>query len=456
MAHNMAFVQWGVTTMGLLDTILANHGQPQIISENHNTGSINWVKGMSDPGEMIACGAYQELCRMAGEEDEAYQNRIVLLLQQLPEDHRNRIIESCKTAALRRASLEVTNGKINLVVAGKAPWHGLGVNVRDAMSAAQALQLSGTGWQVNKEQLFYVDAQGVNQPATDAFAIVRQDTGRALGTVGKRYKAIQNAEATEFLDSVIGEFGARYESAGALYAGEKVWFLVHMPKQSFTINGGDKQEPYAIFTNCHDGTGAAYCFPTVERVVCANTFRTATKERHKGLSIRHTGNIKDKIASARTALGLAVKGFETYREQAESLYNKPLAIKNYANDVLDACLEITLADAAKGADVLAAALKVTDAERDLAKKSFEKKIERRGEVLDDILSRYESERCGIGSIRGTAWAAFNAVTEHADHAKIGKQASDPVVRQSRRFESAITGDSDNMKQTAFQLALSAN
>jgi hypothetical protein len=39
----------------------------------------------------------------------------------------------------------------------------------------------------------------------------------------------------------------------------------------------------------------------------------------------------------------------------------------------------------------------------LARKSFERKIERRGEILQDMLERYESERCGLNGQRGTAW-----------------------------------------------------
>jgi hypothetical protein len=74
--------------------------------------------------------------------------------------------------------------------------------------------------------------------AADAYAMVRKDTGGHLGTVGKRYSAIQNAQAFDFLDGVLGEFGARYETAGSLYGGQKVWMLAHMPKQAFQLQAG--------------------------------------------------------------------------------------------------------------------------------------------------------------------------------------------------------------------------
>lgn len=440
----------------LLDGIIDDMGsKPRVVSENHDTGSINWVAGMSDPGEMIGCGMYQELRRANGEKDDAYQKRLIGLLAKLPAHVREKIEATGRAAAMRRASLDTSKGRVNVMSAGKLPWHGLGVVVDKATTSAEAIRFAGLDWTVTKEQLFYTGPDGTKRTADDAFAIVRQDTGACLGNVGSRYKPIQNAQGFDFLDTVLNEFGAKYETAGSLYNGSSVWMLAHLPQQAFTINGGDDIEPYVIFTNCHDGSGAAACYPTSVRVVCANTFRTSHGDKHKGLSIRHTGDVKDKIKAAQSALGMAVESFTEFKENAETLYHKPLEIVHYAHDVLDACLEVSQAQANMGANVLAATIAKTQASRELLAKTLEKQIDRRKEILDDILHRYESERCGIGSIRGTAWAAFNAVTEHADHAKVGRQAQDPMTRMSRRFESTIAGDADSMKQTAFEIAMKA-
>jgi hypothetical protein len=82
-------------------------------------------------------------------------------------------------------------------------------------------------------------------------SIVREDTGAMLGKVGSIYKPFQNTEGFAFLDGVIGEFGAKYESAGALYGGSKVFMLVHLPKQAFAVGKQDQVEPYVIFSNSH-------------------------------------------------------------------------------------------------------------------------------------------------------------------------------------------------------------
>lgn len=428
--------------MSLLDELASIPVQSRVISEQHNPNAINFVAGMSDPGEMIRCGYRPELRRMAGEQDREYAERIRPLVMALPQAERDIIMN----AAIKRASIDTSNGRVNAAFALKPPWHGLGTVVDGVMSSADAIRLAGLDWKVIKQQLFFESPIGPWKQADGTYGIVRQDTGAYLGTVGSRYNPIQNSQGFEFLDGVIGEFGAKYESAGSIYGGKSVWMLAHMPSRRFAVNG-DTIEPYALFTNCHDGTGAAWCFPTTVRVECANTFRTASRDKGKGLSIRHTGNVKSKISAARNALGLAVEGFEQFKDQAQSLVSKTADPKAFADSVLDDILDLTRAEINEG---LTAVQAKTGLEDDEAYKYLQSRVERRGEILDDIMQRYESERCHP---RGTAWAAFNAVTEHADHHTIGRQASDKTTRLSRRFESTLAGERDELKQLAFAKAL---
>lgn len=86
--------------------------------------------------------------------------------------------------------------------------------------------------------------------------------------VTNRYKVIQNEEAFSFTDSLLGE-GVRYETAGSLQRGKKVWLLARMP-QDYIITG-ERISPYLVFSNIHDGSGAIKVALTPIRVVCNNT-----------------------------------------------------------------------------------------------------------------------------------------------------------------------------------------
>src|SRR5262249_53763455 len=152
-----------------------------------------------------------------------------------------------------------------------------------------------------------------------AFGVVRQDNGAILGTVGSRYKPFQNSDGFAMLDGVLSDFGAKYEAAGSLYGGQRVFMLVRLPKQAFTVGDRDQVEAFALFTNPHDGTGCAECFATSQRVVCANTLRVARNGKKGGIKLRHTGDLKARVKDAQRALGLTVREFEEFGQNAAVL-----------------------------------------------------------------------------------------------------------------------------------------
>jgi len=192
--------------MNLFDSLMRETNMdrsPRIVSEQHDTSAINFVTGLSDPGEMIKCGYLPQLRRREGERDAEYAERIRPLVMALPQAERDVIMN----AAVKRAALDTSNGKVSAAFAGRAPWHGLGTVVDRAMTSDEALNLANMNWRVSKEQLSY-EHDGMKRHA-EAWGIVRTDTGDCLGTVGSRYMPVQNQEGFAFLDKVIGEYGAR-------------------------------------------------------------------------------------------------------------------------------------------------------------------------------------------------------------------------------------------------------
>lgn len=434
--------------MSLLNEVLDNTtGRARVVEKVHDANRINFVAGLSDPGEMIRCGYLPEIRRRAGEQDAEYADRIRPIVMALPQDQRDVIMK----AAVRRASLDTSTGKIAVVVVGEPAWHRLGVNVASALTSSEALDLASLNWHVSKRAMSFRKEDGSYRESKDTFALVRDDVETQLGTVGGRYVQIQNAEGFAFLDGVMGEFGAKFHTAGAIFGGEKVWMQCELPRQGFEVAAGDAVQAFATFTNPHDGSGKAWCFPTTNRIVCANTFRTASKEREKGLGIRHTGDVKAAIKESRQVLGLAVEEIDQFKDAASVMARTACDAPAFFEGLLDVVMKVTAADALKGADALASAVARTEAQREFETKKFQAEIDRRKGVLDDILARYDGARCGVAGLRGTAWSAFNAVTEYADHNQPKRQVGTAEQRLSRRFESVINGDADRVKQTAYEL-----
>ena len=100
----------------------------------------------------------------------------------------------------------------------ETPWHGLGTRVITAPTSKEALEVAGLNWKVVQEPV-YTEADELIEGYK---ANVRDSDRKVLGVVTNRYKVIQNEEAFSFTDELLGE-GVRYETAGSLQGGRKVW-----------------------------------------------------------------------------------------------------------------------------------------------------------------------------------------------------------------------------------------
>ena len=192
------------------------------------------------------------------------------------------------------------------------PWHGLGVRVEEAQTSADALTMAGLDWEVLQESV-YTDA---GEKISGYKANVRSTDRKVLGVVTDRYKVIQNAEAFEFTDTLLGS-GVRYETAGSLAEGKKVWLLARLPREY--IIAGERISPYLVFSNTHDGSGAVRVAVTPIRVVCNNTLNLALDTAKRSWSMIHTGDIKGKIQEAKDTLFMAEEYMDNLGKEFEKL-----------------------------------------------------------------------------------------------------------------------------------------
>ena len=202
----------------------------------------------------------------------------------------------------------------------ETPWHGLGTKVLEAPASKDALQLAGLNWRVMQEPIYTATEELV-----DGYkANVRDSDRKVLGVVTDRYRVIQNDEAFAFTDGLLGE-GVKYETAGSLQGGRKVWLLAHMPHEY--IISGERISPYLLFSNTHDGSGAIKVALTPIRVVCQNTLNLALARAKRSWSMIHTGDIREKMQEAKDTLFLAEKYMDELGKEFEALRMKKLTDK---------------------------------------------------------------------------------------------------------------------------------
>lgn len=197
------------------------------------------------------------------------------------------------------------------------PWHGLGTQVMEAPTSADALSLAGLDWTIEGRPIFSED--GTQIPGFKANT--RTSDGAIMGIVSNKYQIVQNKDAFEFTDALIGE-GVTYETAGSLRGGKQIWLLGKMPERYIV---GDRFEPYICFTNTHDGTGAVKACMTPIRVVCNNTLNAALAGASRSWSTPHRGNVQSRLAEARETLALADIYMKQLAEKAEVMAEQKLS-----------------------------------------------------------------------------------------------------------------------------------
>ena len=205
----------------------------------------------------------------------------------------------------------------SLMYVREVPWHGLGTRVEEAPTSAEAIKLAGLDWEVQPKPIYTED----NIVIPNHKANVRDIDNKVLGIVTDRYKIIQNKDAFDFTDNLIGE-DCKYETAGSLCGGKKIFLLARMPERKILEEAFD---PYICFTNTHDGSGSIRAIMTPTRVVCQNTLSLAIKNASRMWSTRHVGNLEAKLEEARHTLKLANDYMDKFEIVADQLAHTKVA-----------------------------------------------------------------------------------------------------------------------------------
>lgn len=210
------------------------------------------------------------------------------------------------------------------------PWHGLGTIVAEAPGSKEALEVAGLDWKVVQKRIYTGDQQLI----PGYRANVRDTDNKLLGVVSDRYRVVQNEDAFAFTDSLLGE-GVRYETAGSLQSGRRVWMLAKLPNEYIIL--GEQISPYLVFCNSHDGSGAIKVAMTPIRVVCSNTLNLALDMAKRCWTAKHTTNIADKLEEAKETLFFAEAYMSRLGQEMEVLQKERLSDRKaleYINTLL--------------------------------------------------------------------------------------------------------------------------
>jgi hypothetical protein len=337
------------------------------------------------------------------------------------------------------------DGQDAMVYVGRSPWHRLGTRIdpSQARDLDLAVATAGLDFRVEREPrhaLIRLDPTDPRSPhltrdgiryrverGDPPFAVVRRDTGEALGSVDDVWHPLENRDAFEPLRRALDKGLARVETGGVLHGGKEVWMLVQFDRDSVlrTARGAasgpwdgafrrlvDTLErepgggilPYGLLYNDHSGRRDARLQQTAIRVVCANTLEWVLSRR-RGLStaVPHRAGVQGAFRAAVEALfEELVPGYQALADQRAVLKGTILSEEEFSQLVLDRLLPVTLPAPSRGAPWSGG-----------LKGILEWMEERRRPGRSQVRRLWE-EGAGHRGDR-SAWEAYNGLVQWLDH-----------------------------------------
>jgi phage/plasmid-like protein (TIGR03299 family) len=321
----------------------------------------------------------------------------------------------------------------------KQAWTRAGVAV-NAGSASEAAKQAGLDWTVSNKPLFAeiepasIDMHGVSQAlykqVTNRNAMVRNDTNEVIGVVGDKYKIVQNMEVFSALDTLVDSGDARYTAAGEYNNGANIWMVMELPIGVNVAN--DPHAAFLLVQSSHDGSCAVRIRPIIERLFCSNQINKLIKGKKTNdftYVMKHTTNSELSVQDIRNITQLTYQAIEEYEVTASGLLKREVStaqVRDYFKRVW--ALPSTVED--KPYHLL------TQGERRQQTIAI---------TARDKAWQVYNESETQANIRGTAFGAWQAVVEYADHHASGGS--------ERLAVAALSGRSDGIKSKALELVL---
>lgn len=285
------------------------------------------------------------------------------------------------------------------------------INKTQMLNSAEMMERAGLNWKVLQAPVLF-EGNGLSE--FDGKRVnYRSDNGQGLGIVSPTYKIVQNSTAFAFLDSFLGDEIESYVKAGQYKGGSQIYLRAKLPGSlTFAKNPDDKGEKFVDFFTSHDGSIALEVSIMAFRLVCSNGLKAFRKL--STVRVKHTLNMS--LSHVKAELGLIQEQFDIMERLSEKMAGQPVS-KDRLTSILESVGAVPKED---------------------------KRSTRALNIIDEVSRLFDRGRgTNLQNVRGTAWGAYNAITEYVDHYR----GSDVLKRQ----ESAAVGSGARIKERALEV-----
>lgn len=325
---------------------------------------------------------------------------------------------------------EIDDDRFFYVIADGKPWHDKGTGLDHEPDFDESIQLLMRGDRYVKLDLMPVIDGVVSDTKLERSSVIFRSDGKEYNTVGKDFELLQADEAFKPMAGELLKSGMiSIATGGVLHGGASAFLMAKIVNKGIAdIVRGDTVKANLLIATGFDGRMKNIIKDCNTRVVCANTLEIASKEKSNFdfKYLKHTKNIRTKLIDVEQTILGRLQSFEKQVESYQYLASKKIdsvTAQKYIGSVF-----LTL-------------------EQMEGKKEISTKMSNTvSHVIDLIDTQKGLEH--VPAIRGTAWQAYNAVSEYVTH-EYGRN-------QESRMHAQYFGESAKINKRAFDLALALN
>jgi phage/plasmid-like protein (TIGR03299 family) len=269
-------------------------------------------------------------------------------------------------------------------------------------------------------ELANVEAKELEAVVPDKVAVIREDDGRYLGTVGRTRGILQYRDVLAFTESLVDEGTASYVTGGVLGNGEQAFVVMKTNKQ-IVLSAGDEVDCYFYVTTSHDSSKGLEIVLAPLRKANGTVLSTPKDCR---IRFKHSRRVEARVKAAT----LSINKLSTYFEDMETSFR------------------------------LLRGVNLTIAQRDVFFKSLfpdpDDRTKHTERIRTEITDIYNGgAACQLPATKGTMLGAYMAVVEWVDKIRNVKQSKRRPNEYDAKLHSILEGSGAQQKADAYAFAL---
>ena len=298
-----------------------------------------------------------------------------------------------------------------------SPIRGLLKSVSDATTVQDVLEAIGANFTAEKRDIYYECVNGDKIRYDRAKVIVNKDTEEGISICSDGYGIVQYVDAISFLNSLVVEGKARFDTAGITDRGARL-HVIMKADDYVDIGNGEKIDFYFYVVTSHDSTASICTMVTPLHNLTQTVF---TPIDNGVVKFKHSRNVNERMKKAANIYTKMNKEWQEYSDNFKNWVKvqlNPIQLDSYFKMVCPGDTKQAENTRAKLVDIF------------------------RGGALSSL-----------NSCKGSLWGAFMAVQQFADFYKTTKKSSKGRSEVEARIEGRLSGAAARQKATAYGMAM---